>query len=40
MKKSILSFFLFGAILSAAPVSVTMIDAGNPVLSMLLGSVM
>lgn len=33
MKKSILSFFLFGAILSAAPVSVTLVDAGNPVKS-------
>lgn len=31
MKKSILSFFLFGAILSAAPVSVTLVDAGSPV---------
>ncbi len=30
MKKSILSFFLFGAILSAAPVNVTFVDAGNP----------
>jgi len=33
MKKSILPFFLFGAILSAAPVSMTLIDAGNPVKS-------
>ena len=31
MKKSILSFFLFGAILSAAPVSVTLVDVGHPV---------
>jgi hypothetical protein len=31
MKKSVVSFFLFGAILSAAPVNVTMVDAGNPV---------
>jgi PEP-CTERM motif len=30
MKKSILSFFLFGALLSAAPVNVTFIDAGHP----------
>ncbi len=31
MKKSILSFFLFGALLSAAPVSVSFVDAGNSV---------
>ena len=30
MKKSLLSFFLFGALLSAAPVNVTFVDAGNP----------
>lgn len=30
MKKSILSFFLFGAILSAAPVNVSFVDAGHP----------
>ncbi len=30
MKKSILSFFLFGAILSAAPVNVVLLNAGNP----------
>jgi hypothetical protein len=33
MKKAILSLFLFGAILSAAPVGVTMVDAGNPIKS-------
>ncbi len=34
MKKSILSFFFFGAILSAAPVvNVSFVDAGHPVLS-------
>lgn len=30
LKKSILSFFLFGAILSAAPVQVTYLDPGHP----------
>ncbi len=30
MKKPILSFFLFGAILSATPVNVTLLNAGNP----------
>ncbi len=30
MKKSILSFLMFGAVLSAAPVSVTFVNPGNP----------
>ncbi len=30
MKKSILSLFVFGAVLSAAPVNVTLLNAGNP----------
>jgi PEP-CTERM motif len=30
--KSILTFFMFGALLSAAPVDVTLLNAGNPVL--------
>ena len=31
--KSILTFFMFGALLSAGPISVTLISAGNPVLN-------
>jgi PEP-CTERM motif-containing protein len=33
MKKSILSFFLFGALLSAAPVSVSFVNGGNPIVN-------